>query len=287
MLVSVVIVNYNTFALTCACIETVLRQTQSVAYEIIVVDNASTERPAADFKIAFPKIKLVACYENGGFAKGNNAGIAVAEGDLILLFNSDAFLEEDAIGKAADYLRSHPKLGVLTVRLRYPDGRVQHYARRYKALKYELLDLIRPLLYLLPYRRRAALMLNQYYKGDFDVLCDWVGGAFMLLRREALDSLPEGRLDERYFMYGEDQLWCMQLHSQGWQIGCFAGTEAIHLEGGSERRSKGKRWNGLLLKRELELYRLRWGTGLQYWTFTGVFTVKRAIAFALLKVLGK
>ncbi len=287
MLVSVVIVNYNTFALTCACIETVLRHTQSVPYELIVVDNASTERPAADFRTAFPQIKLVACTENGGFAKGNNAGITVADGDLILLLNSDAYLEEDAIGKAADYMKGHPGLGALTVRLRYPDGRVQHYARRYKALKYELLDLIRPLLYLLPYRKRAALMLNQYYKGDFDVPCDWVGGAFMLLRREALASLPEGRLDERYFMYGEDQLWCMQLHTRGWQIGCFAGTEAIHLEGGSERRSKGKRWNGLLLQRELELYRLRWGRGPTYWAFAAVFTTKRAVAFALLKALGK
>jgi GT2 family glycosyltransferase len=109
----------------------------------------------------------------------------------------------------------------------------------------------------------------------------------MMLRREALNSLPEGRLDERYFMYGEDQLWCMQLHAQGWQIGCFAGTEAIHLEGGSERRSKGKRWNGRLLHRELELYRLRWGKGLNYWAFAAVFTAKRAVAFAILKALGK
>ncbi len=288
MRVSVIIVNYNTFALTCNCIRSVVAHTQRVGYEIVLVDNASTECDATLFKEAFPQIKLVKAFENGGFAKGNNTGIAMAAGDLILLLNSDTVLEEDAIGKAARYLAGQSKTGALTVRLRYPDGRLQHYTRRYKALKYELLDLVRPLLYLLPYRRRAQLMLNQYYKGDFDVRCDWVGGAFMMLPRAALAALPAGKLDERFFMYGEDQLWCMQLEAQGWETRCFAGTEVIHLEGGSEKAAAGKkRWNGKLLRRELELYRLRWGRGSSYWGFAAVFTLKRAGAFALFKLLGK
>ena len=286
MRVSVVIVNYNTFALTAACIRSVRAHTQGVDYEIILVDNASTERPASDFLKEFPHIRLVQCTENGGFAKGNNAGIAVATGDVILLLNSDTLLEEDAISKAARYLSGNPGIGALTVGLFYPDGRVQHYARRFKALKFEVLDLLRPLLYLLPYRKRAALMLNQYYNNDFDVRCDWVGGAFMMLPRAALADLG-GRLDERYFMYGEDQLWCMQLAEKGWKIQCFSGTRMIHLEGGSAKAGGKKRWNGLLLRRELELYALRWGKGISYYAFAAVFTTKRAIAFLLLKALGK
>ncbi len=287
MLVSVIIVNYNTFTLTSNCIRSVVAHTAGVAYEIVLVDNASSECDADRFRAVFPQLKLVKCAQNGGFARGNNAGIAVAAGDVILLLNSDTVLEEDAISKAAGYLRSNPKTGALTVRLRYPDGRVQHYARRYKALKFELLDLARPLLYLLPYRRRATLMLNQYYRGDFEVPCDWVGGAFMMLPRAAIDALPAGKLDERFFMYGEDQLWCMQLAARGWEVWCFSGTEIIHLEGGSEKASAGRKWRGLLLRRELELYRLRWGSGLAYRGFAAVFTAKRAVAFALLKLMGK
>jgi GT2 family glycosyltransferase len=287
MLVSIIIVNYNTFTLTCNCIRSVVAHTTGVAYEIVLVDNASTECAAALFEETFPQIKIVACAENGGFARGNNAGITVATGDVILLLNSDTVLEEDAVSKAAHYLLGESRTGALTLRLRYPDGRVQHYARRYKSLKFELLDLTRPLLYLLPYRRRASLMLNQYYKGDFDVVCDWVGGAFMMLPRAAINSLPAGKLDERFFMYGEDQLWCMQLAAREWEVRCFSGAEVIHLEGGSNKASAGRKWRGALLRRELELYRLRWGQGTSYWGFALVFTFKRAVAFALLKVLGK
>ena len=287
MLVSIVIVNYNTFALTCDCIRSVVANTKGVDYEIVLVDNASAECDARLFKEAFPQIKVVACTENGGFARGNNAGIEVTVGEVILLLNSDTLLEEDAISKAAQHLLANPKTGALTLRLRYPDGRVQHYARRYKSLKFEMLDLARPLLYLIPYRRRASLMLNQYYKGDFDVRCDWVGGAFMMLPRAAINALPAARLDERFFMYGEDQLWCMQLEEKGWEVRCFSGAEVIHLEGGSNKGAAGRKWRGALLRRELELYRLRWGRGPGYWGFALVFTLKRAVAFALLKMLGK
>lgn len=286
MRVSVVIVNYNTYALTAACIRSVQMHTQATDYEIILVDNASTERPATDFLQEFPQIQLVRCPENGGFARGNNAGIAVAQGEVILLLNSDTLLEEDALSKAAQYLSQHPDTGALTVGLFYPDGRVQHYARRFKALKYECLDLLRPLLYLLPYRKRAAWMLNQYYNNDFDVECDWVGGAFFMMPRPALEALG-GRLDERYFMYGEDQLWCMQLKEKGFKIRCFSGTRIIHLEGGSAKAGRKKKWNALLLHRELELYALRWGKGISYYAFAAVFTTKRAVAFALLKLMGK
>ncbi len=287
MLVSIIIVNYNTYALTAACLRSVLAQIRGVAFEIILVDNASTERDAADFQREFPGIRLVRSPVNGGFARGNNLGLAEATGDVLLLLNSDTVLEEDAVSKAAAYLRAHPAIGALTVGLYYPGGRIQHYARRYKDVTHELLDLLRPVLYLLPYRKRAVLMLNQYYNNDFDVRCDWVGGAFFMMPRAALEALG-GRLDERYFMYGEDQLWCMQLEVAGWERACYAGTRVLHLEGGSEAgRTQKKRWRGIILRRELDLYALRNGKGVGYVAFAALYTTKRAVAFALLKVLGR
>ena len=111
MHVSIVIINYNTFQLTCNCIESIIAYTKNVRYEIIVVDNASTKDNADDFLKKFPNITLVKSLENGGFAKGNNLGIAHAQGDTILLLNSDTVLMDDSISYAAKYVNDHPRIG--------------------------------------------------------------------------------------------------------------------------------------------------------------------------------
>src|SRR5580658_1229872 len=125
MFVSVIIVNYNTFQITCDCIESTIKQTKVVPYEIILVDNASPNDNPDEFLIKFPAITLIKSKENGGFAKGNNLGIAAATGDIILLLNSDTLLTEDSISAAAIKLQSMPGTGALSVRLVYPDGKFQ------------------------------------------------------------------------------------------------------------------------------------------------------------------
>ena len=88
-MVSVIIINYNTFQLTCDCISSVLKHTKMVSYEIVLVDNASTERNPALFLEKFPSIKLVKSEKNLGFAGGNNLGINIATGDYFFLINND------------------------------------------------------------------------------------------------------------------------------------------------------------------------------------------------------
>ncbi len=284
MLVSIIIVNYDTFALTADCIRSVQAYTRDVPYEIVLVDNASPTEDPQHFAAAFPDVRLVRSSVNGGFAAGNNLGILHAAGDVILLLNSDTILTEDAVSKAAHYLASQPGIGALTVRLRYPDGCVQHYARRFKDLWHEVLDFLRPLLYLLPYRKRARLMLNQYYHADFDADCDWVGGAFLMTPRAVVEALPGGKLDERYFMYGEDQLWCMQIGKLGYRVACYAGTEVVHLEGGSGR-SGGPRWRPAIIRREIELYHERWPRSVGYRFFAALLWTKAAMIFTAKQAL--
>src|SRR5690606_33688089 len=154
--------------------------------------------------------------ENSGFAAGKNLGIEHAQGEFILFLNSDSYLIEDSISLAARYLAAHRDIGALGLRLTYEDGKYQSSARRFRSQILELLDLLRPLLFLMPYRRRARLMLNQYFKGDFSLPVDWIGGAFMMIPREAIQKMPEKKLDDRFFMYGEDQLWCYQLKQIGY-----------------------------------------------------------------------
>lgn len=280
MLVSVIIVNYNTFQITCDCIESTIKHTREVPYEIILVDNASPKDNPDDFLVRFPSITLIKSKENGGFAKGNNQGIQVAKGDIILLLNSDTILTEDSISLAAKELRSRPDVGALGVRLVYPDGKIQHTARRFRSIKNELLDAFRPLLMFLPYKKRSGIMLNQYFYGDYNTYCDWVIGAFMMFNTTLLDKLPERKLDERFFMYGEDQLWCYQFYEFGYSSYYLADTTVVHIYNASVEPSKQLSLMKKYLELELKImeYRKK-GKGLYYHVFDWVLTAKEMFRY--------
>ena len=284
MLVSIIIINYNTFKITVDCIHSIIKYTSGVDYEVILVDNASPHENPDEFLKIFPNIKLIKAEQNGGFAKGNNLGIKEAKGDIILLLNSDTFLSEDSISKAANYLASHKDIGVLAIKLVYPNGKIQHSARKFRYLGNEILDLLRPLLFLLPYKKRARIMLNQYYNCDFNIYCDWVSGAFFMFPQYVLKCFPGNKLDERYFMYGEDQLWCYQIQLCGYKVFYLAETELVHIEGYSTSQKPYKFYD-TIVKRELDIMRFRKGTGLYYQAFKLLFTSKKYVSYWIKKWL--
>ncbi|MEI8278538.1 MAG: glycosyltransferase family 2 protein [Bacteroidota bacterium] len=274
MLVSIIIINYNTFDLTCNCMESIITYTHNVRYEIILVDNASTKDRPDEFIKRFPSVKLIKSSDNGGFAKGNNLGIQHASGDVILLLNSDTFLTEDSISIAAQFLTKHSDAGAISTKLTYLDGTYQSNARRFRYIFNECYDLLRPILLLLPYRKRATLMLNQYFKGDFNTDCDWVSGAFMMFRKSLLQQLPEGKLDERFFMYGEDQLWCLQIQELGYTNYYLSETSVVHISNASTEPQKQLLLLKTMIGRELEVMEYRKGKSLYYYTFKFIYMIK-------------
>lgn len=273
MLVSIIIINYNTFQLTCDCIKSI-REFVKCPYEIILVDNNSPTDEPDDFLKLFADIKLVKSSKNLGFAGGNNLGIEHASGDIILLLNSDTYLIEDCISKATEILSSDLAIGALSIKIIYPDGRFQHTARRFRSIKNEVLDLFRPLIYLIPYKKRAQMLLNQYFKGDFNTECDWVSGAFMMFRRSILEALQQGKLDERYFMYGEDQLWCYQFKKAGYKNYFYSETSVVHISNASTAPDKQLKLLKLFINRELDLMRNRKGSGLYLFLFRLIYSIK-------------
>lgn len=290
-MVSVVIINYNTFKITCDCIASVIQHTRNCEYEIVLVDNASPTDDPDEFLRLFPTIRLIKSPENGGFAKGNNLGIAAAKGEVILLLNSDTVLTEDSISLAVAELKRHDRIGPLGVRLVYPDGKLQHTARRFRSIRNELLDLARPLLKLLPYERRSALMLNQYFRGDRNTWCDWVSGAFFMFHRSLLHEMPGNKLDERYFMYGEDQLWCLQAQQLGYPSYYYAGTTVTHIHAASTAPAKQLQLLKKFLALELDIMAIQKGKTLYYYLFSAILTFKEMMRYYIkvfaLKVLGR
>jgi len=230
--VSVIIVNYNTFALTSQCIRSVIDKTSGISYEIILVDNASPEAPADDFKKLFPSIILVKNPVNEGFAGGNNRGLEHAAGEYILLLNSDTILKNNAISISFERMKQSPSIGALSCKLLYADERVQPLAGRFPDVRRELKDLLR-LTRNLNQQQRADLYLGTEFDYQSEREVDWIWGTFFMFPRKVLAVFDGRRLPSDFFMYMEDMLWCFQLRKAGYQIVYSPAGEVYHLIAGS------------------------------------------------------
>lgn len=194
---SVVIVHYRTPALLRACLRALDASTQPA--EIIVVDNDGS---AAEIVAEFPDTIYLPQSENRWFCGGNNAGIAAARGDYVLLLNPDTEPQPDALRVLVDFMEAQPDYSGATLQMRYPDGRIQRTCSRVPTYAYLLLNHT-PLGWLLR-RRRAAINARHWYAGwDRDTArnVEVMPGSCLLLRRGDL------RLNERLRLYfPEDDL---------------------------------------------------------------------------------
>lgn len=232
MELSIVIINYNTFELTCQCIDSIVDKTRDVSYEIIVVDNASHERDPQEFAHRYPQIKLVRSEKNVGFAGGNNLGIAVAEGQYIVLLNSDTVLLNNAMAVCLNYLKTHPQVAVVGSALFYPDGTRQHNCQRFPSIRYKLFELFR-LQKFLPRKTGGKILLGGFFDHAEPVETDWIWGTCFMFEKKLLNRLKEGKLAETFFMYGEDVQWCLEFRKLGYRIAYEPAAHVLHLMGKS------------------------------------------------------
>jgi GT2 family glycosyltransferase len=213
--VSVVLVSHNGADDAARCVLSLLDHTLAARLEIILVDNASSEDVAASVIAVCPSARVILNAENVGFARACNQGMAGATGDLYLLLNTDTYVVDDVIGRAAARLLAEEHVGMLTCDLRYPDGRRQTMANRRLSVRRSLVE--RLWLYRLgPAAWGSEYLLGTYWDKDRDIEVDWIPGAFMLLKPDLYEK--SGGFDPRFFMYGEDGEWCMRLRRMGERI---------------------------------------------------------------------
>ncbi|MCW3076485.1 MAG: glycosyltransferase family 2 protein [Bacteroidetes bacterium] len=233
--VSIIIINYNTFDVTCKCITSIYSNTKEVALEIILVDNASTECDAGEFKKKFPEVTLIKSQVNLGFSKGNNLGVQHSKGHVILLLNSDTELTEDSVSICYKELQLNKEYGVITCKLVYPNQSIQNNCQAFPSVIKLILEKLR--IHKLMGRNQTSKYFQGFYwdysKPGFP---DWVWGTFFMFKKEVLLHLTDKKLDEDFFMYVEDMQWCMQIHSAGFKILYTPATKVIHhggLSGGN------------------------------------------------------
>ncbi|HMJ67963.1 MAG TPA: glycosyltransferase family 2 protein [Cyclobacteriaceae bacterium] len=236
--VSVIIVNYHTFDLTCNCIQSVEDRTKGTSYEIILVDNGSTKMEEMEFGKRFPRITYINTSENMGFSRANNVGIKRARGIYVLLLNSDTILVNDAVTIAKEVLENDTTIGVVSGQLLNPDGSVQPVAGKFPSLKNLLLDLFRVSRFY-DREQRSKFYLGTEWNYDQAGEVDWVWGAFFMFRRLSLNEFPGNKLHETFFMYYEDVQWCYHFKTILKKKVVYApGPKAIHYLGKSDKNAE-------------------------------------------------
>jgi N-acetylglucosaminyl-diphospho-decaprenol L-rhamnosyltransferase len=233
---SIVIVNWNVRELLGHCLHSIFQPpTSNFQVEVIVVDSASSDGSAAMVEEEFPQVHLIANSENVGFTVGSNQGIAVSRGRYILLLNPDTEVVDDALATMVEYMDNHHQVGVLGPQLLNPDGSIQSSRHRFPTLATAFLEST-VLQQWLPHNR----VIKHYYMadrpGDEVQEVDWVTGACLLARREAIEEV--GLLDEGFFMYSEELDWCRRIKAQGWQIVYLPTARVIHYGGQSSEQVK-------------------------------------------------
>ena len=242
MKLSIIIVNYNTYSLTKQTIDAVVAGCYDFAYEIILVDNASTDGSIEALEEQFKREAQYKCVHiikneaNLGFSKANNKGISRAKGKYILLLNSDTKVDKGCLEGCLAQLEQDESIGALGCKVVLANGTLDHACKRGfptpKASLYYFLkwDQRNPQ----KYGQYNALHLNEDEVGEVDVLT----GAFMMMPKVVLDKV--GFLDEDFFMYGEDIDLCYRIKASGYRIVYYPKERMIHFKGGSSTRRRHK-----------------------------------------------
>lgn len=249
MKVSIVLVNYNSANLLRQCLRSIYEQTQEISYEIIVIDNASTDDSRQVVRSEFSGIQLVESTDNLGFSRGNNRGAGLAKGEYLLFLNTDTILLENSVKLLADFLDQYPDSGAVGPKLVFEDKCFQLSTGRLPNLLVEFVDKI---VYSLARRRRKQFspILEWWYKRTKTV--GWLTGACLMVRQKAF--LGIGGFDEKMFMYFEDKDLCKRLNSSGWKIVYYPRTAVIHLLAGSSGTIEKQKVNTMYRTSQLYYY---------------------------------
>lgn len=235
ILLSIIIVNYNTAEVTMNCLKSIYKNTKNLNFEIILVDNNSK---AEDYKYLsknikqFMNIKLVKSRENIGFGGGNNLGLKNARGRYILFLNSDTLIQSNLLIGMINWMDKNAKVGLSSCALKNLDGSFQQNGGYFpNLLNVFIWMLIKGVPFVDEFIKPFHPKIN-FYKEERDI--DWVTGAFMLFRNEVLNETFE--FDTDYFMYTEDVDLCYRVKKHGWEVRYLPKWKITHLGGGSSNK---------------------------------------------------
>jgi len=270
---TVIVVNYNVEYFLDQCLESVRKASDGLKIEVIVIDNASRDGSVELLQDKYSDFTCIFNKDNVGFSKANNQGIKIAKGEYVLLLNPDTVVSESSFAKVIEYMDMHPDTGGLGVRM--IDGRGNFLPESKRGLPtpmvafYKIFGLSR----IFPKSQRFGQYhlghLSEFETNEIDIL----SGAFMLMRKEALNKV--GDLDEEFFMYGEDIDLSYRIQKGGYKNVYFPETTIIHYKGESTKKSSVN--YVFVFYRAMIIFAKKHFTGNNAWLFS--FLINAAIYF--------
>ncbi|MDQ6839892.1 MAG: glycosyltransferase family 2 protein [Actinomycetota bacterium] len=230
-LLSIIVVTWNSVGVVSSCLQSLLEHPPSVAWELIVVDNGSTDGTAAQVHSDLPDVTVIANTHNRGLPAANNQGMVSAHGALFLICNPDVLFETGAVDALIAVLHRHPEAGWVVPRLRYPDGGAQTSAGDLPSLGEALLGRQ------LGRRRSPGTPRGFWWDGwphDQERQIGRGHEAAYLVRRHAVTQV--GLQDERYVLDWEGIDWTDRFRQGGWQVWLAPAANVTHLGGASIRQ---------------------------------------------------
>lgn len=238
LLVSVVVVNWNTRELLRQCLRTLSASKRDFELDTIVVDNSSCDGSMRMVRDMFPEVRRLELTNNLGFSKAVNQALALAAGQVILICHPDIAFPAICLDTMVTFLMNEPEAGIVGPCLRYPDSNFNSVSTRAYSFKRIFLDFLhfslRPILGLVPpvakwvASQRDTFNWNHSQTTETEV----VWNACMMFKRSVLDTI--GPFDEDFFVWYADVDWCLRARRAGWKAFYLLSADCIHYERQSE-----------------------------------------------------
>lgn len=244
---SIIFVNWNGGELLRRAVESIVAKPPSVEYEVVVIDNASTDESLyllRSSNAALPlnersRLRIIENTENRGFGSASNQGFELTDTPLLFLLNPDTEITFGSIDRLIQTLLSNPRVGAVGPRVLNTDGSLQISVWRNPPSAWEILLSNLKLYMLLPRRMRGELLLGGHWDHNRERSVPMLSGAALLVKRRAIEEV--GGFDERFHMYAEDNDWCLRMTRAGWLL--MFQPEAIVFHHGAQ--SSLQRWTNL------------------------------------------
>lgn len=225
---SIIIVNYNGKDFLKSCLESIVKHCQTIDYEIILVDNHSSDSSLEDVEGICSNLKIIKNKSNLGFAKANNIGVTQSNGEYILLLNNDTLLVDD-LKPAIDLLKTDQTIGTIGIKM-LDKNKLYRQSAGYFPTPLRLLKL-----------KSMLIHSNGFNDGTFDesiafFSVEWIEASFLLTRRKLWEELKG--MDETFFMYAEDIDYCKRLSALKKKTVYLPTLSYIHFGGFNVKRNK-------------------------------------------------
>lgn len=229
---SIIIVSYNTRQLLKECLESLFKTIPNTfSFEVIVVDNASSDDSEAMVEKEFPQVILHKNEANLGFSKANNIGVGHANGEYVLFLNSDTVVYEETVEKMVMFMKANKDVGAATCKLVMPDGKLDDASHRGFPTPWNAFCHFSGLSKVFPHLKLFSGYNLTWMDMSKTHEIDALAGAFMLVAKVAGDQV--NFWDEDFFWYGEDLDFCYRLKEHGWKIMFIPDVSILHYKGAS------------------------------------------------------